>query len=874
MSDVSHRDSAVTSAPPVLWLRECSIDTAASVGGKARGLHDLMALELAVPQGFVVTTSAYRDAIADAGVDAELAAILAGTGTPATDRQASEQIAALFAGLSLPAAASAAIRAALMELGDDPLAVRSSAVAEDRADASFAGQQETELWVLGADAVERSILRCWASLFTPQAIGYRTRVGVAPEDVVIAVVVQRMVPAVAAGVAMTLEPVTGDRSVVYIESALGLGEGVVKGDVETDRFWVDKATGAVVRSEIASQVRAHRFDPSWGGVRVVDLRPGEGDGPSIGDPIAHRIGELGLRIEAAAGRPMDIEWALAADGEVHFVQGRPETVWSNRPEPTSVTETQWRAISVTNFGSPPHATWSTTNAAEAVPGVQPPLGASIFEVHAERAFRETFGVIGALSAEDARFTSDRQNRIIGFHYGRCALRVDLLCDWVDRIPGGNGEASAKDVFGTVPAGYVRQHPIRHYPRVLSRMWVPFVKYPGIVSVERAQARSYWSDTLHRLPDLDANATRRLLAEAIPRTGQSIVDHTTLIFGAVQPAFEQLVKLASSVGMDPQRLMAGHGGHEETEVLVDLWECAKGRMPVEEFLSRNGFHGPAEGDVLSVSWREDPSPVLRLVETYRTLDERDSPGASARRRVADREAAERELLAALPAYKRPVARLVIKLARRYVPMRGIGKGAFVQNLDVIRAAARHLGELLVADGVLDHRDDVFMLTTEEIIGTDTADFRDKAVARRAVHEVYRTMDVPAVWVGVPEPVIDQPEIDPDAETIDGVAASPGVIEAPVRVVLDPSNCEIVPGEILVARDTDPGWASLMFVSGGLIADIGGVMSHTAVVARELGIPCVVSTRHAVRLLKTGDVVRLDGANGRVQIISRAEQPSTP
>jgi rifampicin phosphotransferase len=859
-----------TSPSPVLWLRQCTDAVARSVGGKARGLHDLMVLDLAVPEGFVVTTGAYREAIQSAGLDAQIAVILATTGTPATDRQASEQIAALFAQLSLPAAASDAIRVALAELGDDPLAVRSSAVAEDRADASFAGQQETELWVLGADAVEQSIVRCWASLFTPQAIGYRARVGVAPEDVVIAVVVQRMVPAVAAGVAMTLEPVTGDRSVVYIESALGLGEGVVKGDVEADRFWIDKATGAVGRTEISSQVRAHRFDPHAGGVRVVDLAPGEGDDASISDPVARRIGELAVRIEAAAGRPMDIEWALAADGEVHLVQGRPETVWSNRPAPTLISESQWRATSGTNFGSPPNATWSTTNVAEAVPGVQSPLGASIFEVHAERAFRETFEVIGALSPEDARFTTDRSDRIIGFHYGRCALRVDLLCDWVDRIPGGNGEATAKDIFGYVPDGYARRRQIRHYPRVLRRMWIPFVKYPAIVERQRAQARRYWSDTLQRLPDLDADATRQLLVDAIPRTGQSIVDHTTLVMGAVQPAFEQLVKLANSAGVDSQPLMAGHGGHEETDVLVDLWECAKDRLSVEEFLGRHGFHGPAEGDLLSVSWREDPAPVRRLLEAYRALDEHDSPAATARRRIADRQVAERELLGRLPVYKRPVARLLLKLARRYVPMRGIGKGAFVQNFDVIRAAARHLGELLVADGVLDDRDDVFMLTADEIAGTDTEGYRDAVAVRRGVYEVYRTLDVPAVWVGAPEPVVDEPEIDTDAETIHGVAASPGVIEAPVRVVLDPSTCEIVPGEILVARDTDPGWASLMFVSRGLIADIGGVMSHTAVVARELGIPCVVSTGHAVRLLHTGDVVRLDGGNGRVHIVSRAEQ----
>jgi rifampicin phosphotransferase len=855
----------------VVWLDQCGEAVARSVGGKARGLHDLMALDLSVPDGFVVTTAAYRDAVARCGLDVQITAILADTGTAAADRRASERIATLFAGVTLSDQDSGAIRTALDRLGDCPVAVRSSAIAEDREDASFAGQQETELWVMGAESVARSILRCWASLFTPQAIGYRARVGVAPEDVAIAVVVQRMVPAMAAGVAMTLEPVTGDRTQTYIEAALGLGEGVVKGDVEADRFWIAKATGAVAKSEISTQTRAHQFNPEAGGVSVVDLPPEIGRNPSISEAVARRIGELGVRIEQAAGRPMDIEWAVDEDGGVHLLQGRPETVWSNRATSASVTESDWRAISVTNFGSVPGATWSTTNAAEAVPGVQTPLGASIFEEHAELAFRETFRVIGALPREEARFTPDRNNRIIGFHYGRCALRVDLLCDWVDRIPGGNGQATATDIFGHVPDGYTHRRQLRYYPRVLSRMWIPLVKYPAIVNDHRAKARQYWSDTLRRLPGFDADATRRLLAEQIPRTGRSIVDHTTLVMGAVQPAFEQLGQLANSVGVNPQRLMAGHGGHEETELLIDLWECAHNRLAVEEFLGRHGFHGPAEGDLLSVTWRENPAPVLRLIETYRTLADDDSPVAIARRQVMDRKAAEYEVLALLPWYKRPAARFVMKFARRYVPMRGIGKGAFVQNFDVIRAAARHLGELLVADGVIDDRDDVFMLTAPEILDTHTAGFREAAARRRAVHQVYCSMNVPAVWVGTPEPVVDEPAFDHDAEIIGGVAASPGVIEGRVRVALDPSSCHIVPGEILVARDTDPGWAALMFASGGLIADIGGVMSHTAVVARELGIPCVVSTRHAVHLLNTGDVVRLDGGNGRVHILSRAPKP---
>jgi rifampicin phosphotransferase len=844
----------------VVWLADATADRAREVGGKARGLQDLIALDLPVPDGFVITTETYLEAVRGSGLDEQIRAAL----TDAADHTAAEtRIAELFTGLGIPSDAAEAVRKAVAALGDGPVAVRSSAVAEDRQDASFAGQQETELWVRGAEEIERSVVRCWASLYTGRAIGYRARFDVDPADVAIAVVVQRMVPARAAGVAMTLEPVTGDPTRVYLESAHGLGEGVVRGDVETDRFWVDKTSGAVGTAEIAEQTSAHLFDEDAGAVRLTALSPELGAAPSIEHQAAEHIAELACRIEQAQGRAMDIEWALDEAGTVHLVQARPETVWANRAP-----QVDWRAPSPMNFGSPPDATWSTTNAAEAVPGVQTPLGCDIFARSAERAFREAFHTVGALSAHEAEVPADRLQRILGFHYSRCALRVDLLCGWVDRLPGGDGEAMARGVFGHVPPGYVKRRQWRLYPRALAKMWQPFVRLPAAVRADRRRSEQFRARALAELPGLDLDGARRLLADASGRLEHSLVVHTSLVLGAIQPSFELLSKLAAAVGHDAQQLMAGHGGHDETVMVTDLWACSRGRLSLEDFLARHGYHGPREGDVSATVWREDPEPVRRLITTYRGLADDASPTAGQERGRARRAAAESAFLNALPRARRAGGRLALWLSKRYIPMRGTGKSAFLQNIDVIRAAARHLAALLVADGRLEGPDDIFMFTVDELATATSGDLRALAATRRALYAKYLTIDVPTVWDGAPDPILDTPAATAGRDAIDGVPASPGIVEAPVRVATDPSTCDIRPGEILVAHDTDPGWASLMFVSGGLVADIGGVMSHTGVVARELGIPCVVSTRTASRDLRTGDIVRLDGSAGRLHVVERA------
>jgi pyruvate,water dikinase len=269
------------------------------------------------------------------------------------------------------------------------------------------------------------------------------------------------------------------------------------------------------------------------------------------------------------------------------------------------------------------------------------------------------------------------------------------------------------------------------------------------------------------------------------------------------------------------------------------------------------------------WREDPSPLERRIAEYRAKPDSADP------RVRERELRRRlpecqcAVLDALPAVQRPAARAVLELAARLIPLRGVGKRAFLQSIDVARGAARAAGREMVAAGELDDPEDVFYLTVEELTGALPSDVRQLVGARRARRAEYQKLVLPSTWRGTPEPqsVPDRPDDGP--MVIAGKGVSAGVVEGRVRVVDDPSFADVEPGEVLVAPTTDPSWASVMFVSAALVVDIGGPLSHAAVVARELSVPCVVNTRTGSRMLRTGDLVRVDGAAGTVEVLERAD-----
>jgi phosphoenolpyruvate synthase/pyruvate phosphate dikinase len=315
----------------VLDLADCSGVPASQIGGKALGLGRLFAQSPAVPPGFVVTAAAYRSWIREHGFDTRIAELLDDIHDDVSAlQQAAGAIADLLSGAELHSEQIDRAYRRLGAAGDAAVAVRSSATGEDAADASFAGAQDTHLWVRGASEVRRHIVRCWASLFTPAAVSYRARMGPSGRDTAMAVVVQEMVDATAAGVMFTLDPLTGDPSQITIESTLGLGVSLVGGEVTPDRFCVDKVTFEIRSRTIVDKPFADRLvGPS---VQRIAVTSGEAASPSLTDDEVIDLARTARRVERALGVPVDMEWAIGpgptGPRHVHLLQARPETVWS------------------------------------------------------------------------------------------------------------------------------------------------------------------------------------------------------------------------------------------------------------------------------------------------------------------------------------------------------------------------------------------------------------------------------------------------------------------------------------------------------------------------------------------------------------------
>jgi rifampicin phosphotransferase len=859
----------------VLNLPDCTQEHAAQLGGKAIGLGSLIEAGLPVPPGFAITTDAYRRSVRAAGLQDQITALLDTAAAGADDRDVSERIIELFDGAMLDGDVAAEIDEAYTRLSgghDTPVAVRSSATAEDLPDASFAGQQETYLWIRGAQAVREHVLRCWASLFTPRAIGYRARRNVPLDDLAMGVVVQQMVPAEAAGVMMTLEPVRGDRSQIYIEAAYGLGEGVVRGDVGSDRFWVTKSSLTVTKQQIDPKQQAHRFDPVRGEVCLVDVPAHQQQQPSLAEPEIIALADLGKQIEQHFGAPMDIEWAISGGDhhEISLLQARPETVWSQKAEPdTFDPHDEWDPL---HNRSGPQLHWTTSNLGEAMPGVLTPLTWTMWAAAVERAPREAAYQIGALIEAERRVAPNVNDRAIRIFFGRPAMQVEFFAQLGDRMPGTSGQETVRSLFGRVPDDMTFRPTRKRYPVVAIRFPYTFITTPKKLRAFAAQQDRWYQDRIASVDRLDLDGARALLVEARDRLEQALVIQTTGILAVIQPVFNGLTQLAESVGFDDTNALTAMSGGAELNLVNDIWEASRGQLTLEDVQRRHGFHGPSEGELSSRVWRQNPAPLRRLVDEYAARDDAADPRGHARQHAAGRKRLEDRFIAALPRAKRPIGRLLLRLGASRIPLRGVAKRSFLQAFDIGRAAACRIGELHHAQDSLNAADDAFYLTLDELTSPLPADATAIIAARRARHAEYQQLFTPSEWTGQPTPelAVDTPDVDgPGSDVITGIGVSSGIIEGTVRVVTSPDDEDIEPDEILVAPFTDPSWSSLLFISAGLVVDIGGALSHAAVVAREMEIPCVVNTRTGTKSLHTGDRVRIDGTTGTVHVIARAD-----
>jgi len=311
--------------------------------------------------------------------------------------------------------------------------------------------------------------------------------------------------------------------------------------------------------------------------------------------------------------------------------------------------------------------------------------------------------------------------------------------------------------------------------------------------------------------------------------------------------------------------------------ADLQAVARGELPLPKFLHKHGFHGPATGELSSHSWRESPELLSSLLRSLAAGTKGGERGTAEREQrpehASARAEAEAAILAALPLRQRFRARIIFACARVFMPLRTTTKAAFTQSFDLIRAAARRLGEHWAADGTLERAEDIFYLSVAEIFRLP-ADPRATVAFRRGKRAEYQRLELPLAWTGMPVPtrVTDAAEEPRTLGTtsgprvITGVGVSPGVVEGVAQVFTDSSHLdEMQDGAVLVCSETDPSWAATMLLASGLVIDIGGLLSHGAIVARELGIPCVINTVNGTRQLRAGDRVRVDGDRGLVTVL---------
>jgi phosphohistidine swiveling domain-containing protein len=525
--------------------------------------------------------------------------------------------------------------------------------------------------------------------------------------------------------------------------------------------------------------------------------------------------------------------------------------------------------------SRPRQYWSTANVGEAMPGVATPLGWSLWGPAVDLGVKDCFARMGALPRDQVRLAADPNDAVTAVFYGRAALNVNFFCEMGGLLPGSGPDAIARQLLGEVPAGIPLASSKRRLPQVAVRMPHALATIRRDVLARSAPVHTWWQSWTPRFADLDEDGARRALIEGRDHFVEAIRVQAGGVFIGVQAVYDQLLVLIEKAGLDHAQanaIVAGQGSHAETALIVDLWRMGRGTLTLDGFLREHGYHGPLAGEVSATVWREDASPVRRLAAQYAGRDASEDPATAAAERVRLREQAEQELLAKLSRAQRPGAKLVLKLAVDRIPLRGVAKAAYLQALDVTRGAARRLGEHLAADGRLEDAEDVFLFTADELMpGHFPRDARAIAADRKAQRAAFVQHDIATHWEGNPAPVelsaMGTAAEATDEDTVTGIGASGGVVEGTVRIVHDPSFSEIEPDEVLVCTTTDPSWAAALFLSSALVVDIGGLLSHAAVVAREIGVPCVIGTGNGTRVLRTGDIVRVDGNAGTVTILKR-------
>ncbi|WP_200958725.1 PEP-utilizing enzyme [Nocardioides sp. Root190] len=516
-------------------------------------------------------------------------------------------------------------------------------------------------------------------------------------------------------------------------------------------------------------------------------------------------------------------------------------------------------------------TWTTGNVAEAFPGVFTAFGISFVFAPMERAFRRMFRDLGVYTDADVHVPTQADDCFWAVFAGRGAGNIDMFREIANVMPGTSATAVEKQLFGYARPETVDANSMKRLPAILVRAPRWLIGVPKRHDAMFAELRRWRLEQLPRIPDLDEAGCLAVLADARARFEEIMSIHMGVAM--ISSSFaDKVAEAAAAVGFDglEAQLLSGVGS-DENEVAHDLWALAHGEIAMPEFSDRHGYHGPGEGQLHGSVWREDPSPILARLGDYRAIEPGSprSPKARSAAQVAVRAEAITTLLAATPRLRRRPTAFLLRTASRFLALREQGKAGYLLTFDVARAAARRLGELLVEADVIAERDDVFHLRHDQVVAGVRTDQRVLVARRTQELRTRQELRLPMSWSGVPDVVKAGDGAGAAAQVGDvvtGVAASGGVVEGRARVVRDPAEVELDDGDILVCETTDPSWVSLFLVAGGVVTDHGGLLSHGPIVARELGIPCVCGTETGSHRIQDGQLLRLDGDKGTVEVLA--------
>ena len=859
----------------VLGLEEVDKTQVALVGGKGAHLGELSRIEgVRVPAGFCVTTDAFRRIKAEApSIDDQLDRLSRlNPDEREVIRTLSAEIRRTLAGIAIPDDLAVAITRALASLGREAAyAVRSSATAEDLPTASFAGQHDTYLNVVGPATIVQHVSRCWASQFTERAVTYRLRNGFDIRKVHMAVVVQQMVFPQAAGILFTADPVTSNRKVASVEASFGLGEALVSGLVNADSYKVQD--GEVVAKAVVSKQRAIHAVPG-GGTQEQAIDPARQEEQALTDGQVVRLAQLGRRIEAHFGSPQDIEWCLVDDG-FEIVQSRPITTLFPIPEP----------------GDEENHVYVSVGHQQMMTDPMKPLGLSLWQLTTPRPMYEaggrlfvdvTQGLASPASRAGLLEVLGKSDPLIGD-----ALQTILERDGFIRPLQDEGQ-------GRVPVGGTPTL-IETDPAIVTDL---IGRNQESVAALKRDIRTKSGSALFDFILADIQELKRILFD--PQSHQVFMgaieatwwlNETLLAWLGEKNAADTLTQsvphnVTSEMGLAlldvadvirPHPEVVAFLQHVEDEgFLEELAKLAGGRETrdaIQAFLDKYGMRCVGEIDITRPRWSERPTTLVPVIlGNIKNFE----PGAGERRFEQGRQQAWRreqevlERLQALPDGERKAeeAKRMIDRVRTFIGYREYPKYGMVSRYFVYKQALLEEAENLVRAHVLRENEDIFYLTFRElhdVVRTNQVD--DQLIRqRRDAFRWYQALTPPRVLTSDGEVIAGAYRRD-DLPTgaLVGLPVSAGTIEGRARVILDMAEADLEPGDILVTAYTDPSWSPLFVAIAGLVTEVGGVMTHGAVIAREYGLPAVVGLEHATRLIRDGQRIRVHGTDGYVEIL---------